>query len=72
MKYYGEADKRVPTQVFGLESGMKAVSAGEQHTCAITTAGIAMCWGLNATGQLGDGTLTDRLTPQIVINAPDN
>lgn len=53
----------VPTQVYGLTAGVKEVSAGEYHTCAITDAGGAKCWGWNMFGQLGDGTTQTRLTP---------
>ena len=40
-----------------------AIAAGPYHACAITGAGGLECWGQNIFGQLGDGTMTDRLTP---------
>jgi alpha-tubulin suppressor-like RCC1 family protein len=33
------------------------------HTCALTPAGQAYCWGWNGNGELGDGSNIDRLTP---------
>ena len=47
-----------------------AVSAGAVHTCGVTTAKFAYCWGLNESGELGDGTTTRRSTPTLVEVPP--
>ena len=41
----------------------RQVSAGDAHTCGVTTDDRAYCWGINDFGQLGDGTTTERLRP---------
>ena len=52
-----------PRSVSELGSGIKAIAAGDTHTCALTTEGWVKCWGSNAYGQLGDGTTVSQLTP---------
>jgi alpha-tubulin suppressor-like RCC1 family protein len=56
-------NRPTPVPVTGLSSGVKAVSASNSHSCALTTAGAILCWGHNLNGRVGDGTQTDRLTP---------
>jgi alpha-tubulin suppressor-like RCC1 family protein len=56
-------NRPIPTQVLGAESGFAGVSAGGSHTCASTSAGTLRCWGGNFSGELGDGTTTNRTTP---------
>lgn len=38
------------------------VSAANTHTCGIRD-GALMCWGENTSGQLGDGTIQQRIAP---------
>lgn len=48
-------------------SGFELVALGGFHTCGLTDAGEAYCWGHNDGGQLGDGFKADLATPQAVI-----
>ncbi len=54
---------RYPANVIGLSSGVRALSAGSEHNCAITKTAGVQCWGFNIHGQIGDGTTTDRRLP---------
>ncbi len=56
--------RNTPVQV-KLPKGVNVVAAtaGLQHVLALTTGGRVLAWGLNMSGQLGDGTTTNRLVP---------
>ena len=62
-------NKTTPVDVFGLASGVKAISGGGLHTCALTQAGGIKCWGFNEDGELGDGTTTDKHIPVDVVDS---
>jgi hypothetical protein len=44
-----------------------SVTAGQGHTCGITTARAVCCWGFGDDGELGDGTRTSHLTPTAIV-----
>ena len=54
-----------PVEVSGLSNAV-SVSAGGNHSCAVLGTGGVRCWGLNDSGQLGDGTTINRNVPVIV------
>jgi alpha-tubulin suppressor-like RCC1 family protein len=56
----------VPTPTDGLEGTVTDVSTTRRHTCAVADGG-AFCWGLNGTGELGDGTYYKSELPKAVI-----
>lgn len=73
--YYGQLgdgttiSRSTPFEVVGLTSGVHAVTAGFEHSCAVLS-GAVKCWGHNDFGQIGDNTTIDRLTPATVSNLP--
>lgn len=51
----------------GISPGTyESLTAGRNHTCGIRSGGVAYCWGRNSSGQLGDGTTTNRAVPTAV------
>jgi alpha-tubulin suppressor-like RCC1 family protein len=53
----------IPVEVDGITTATAISGSVGWHTCAALSSGAVNCWGLNAEGQLGDGTTTDSSTP---------
>jgi alpha-tubulin suppressor-like RCC1 family protein len=54
--------------VAGLLNGV-AITAGLQHSCALTVDGRGHCWGNNGSGQMGDGTTGGERHTQVVVGS---
>jgi alpha-tubulin suppressor-like RCC1 family protein len=57
-----------PTAVSGSAGAFKSVSAGTNHTCGVTVAGAAMCWGYYYGGRLGAGPVTTSQSSPIAVS----
>ncbi|AKT43089.1 uncharacterized protein CMC5_073170 [Chondromyces crocatus] len=59
------AQSRTAMPVSGL-SDIVAVTVGRAHACALGSDGKVSCWGDNAAGQLGDGSVESQAKPVAV------
>ena len=57
------APQSVPSINLGKSTGKSRVASGGNHNVAVASDGIVWTWGNNGSGQLGDGTTTNRSSP---------
>lgn len=57
-----ETNSATPVDVYGLTSGVKAISGGYNHMCALLVVGTMKCWGSNGAFQLGIPTMGQTTT----------
>ena len=59
---------RAEPELIGHITDPKGIYSNGGHTCMLSNSGIAMCWGLGGSGQLGDGEAIDQQYPVQVSN----
>ena len=62
---WGQGSLATPAQVAGL-TNIVDIAAGGSHLLALDKGGALYAWGANTYGQLGDATLVDKVSPQLV------
>ena len=58
----------VENRTGGPMTGITAIAAGANHTCAIVAGGQVRCFGSNVNGQLGDGSIQPRTRAVTVLD----
>lgn len=64
------ANSTVPVTVIVLDESplvSQGIQAGLNYSCAVSQVGTARCWGSNAYGQLGNGSLLDSTAAVVVL-----
>ena len=56
----------LPILIEGLDDTVQHLVAGKGASCALLEGGEIRCWGLNESGQLGDGSTETRYPPVTV------
>lgn len=60
------ANAATPVSVANFGGGGVSIATGGSHTCALMTTGQVQCWGLNGSGQLGNGSTASASAPVAV------
>ncbi|MBC8088115.1 MAG: hypothetical protein H7Z40_12675 [Phycisphaerae bacterium] len=60
----------LPTPVAAGALRFTQIAAGESHTCALTSAGAAYCWGGNGRGELGQDPNTFGVSSSVPVLVP--
>jgi len=60
-------DRSSPVTVLGGFTDWEKISNGREHSLALRSNGVLYAWGRNTDGVLGDGTITNRISPVTVI-----
>lgn len=60
-------NRTTPVQAFAGVPRVAAIAAGGVHNLLLLGDGTVLAWGANGSGQLGDGTTTDRHAPVQVV-----
>jgi Tol biopolymer transport system component len=63
---HSTSNSYIPVNVEYFPGRIRSISAGENHTCAVTMEGGAYCWGEGDHGELGNGFTTSSSYPQTV------
>lgn len=58
--------RTTPTLVLNGTDDFADISVGSLHACAVDTNKDLYCWGSNGSGQVGDGTIVNKLSPVLI------
>jgi alpha-tubulin suppressor-like RCC1 family protein len=64
--------RNAPVGVSGVTglTGVRAITTGFEHSCAVLSTGAAKCWGNNTSGRLGTGNNNPYYLPESVSGIP--
>jgi alpha-tubulin suppressor-like RCC1 family protein len=63
-------DRSAPGDTDPLIDQAVSVAVGADHSCARLGRGAILCWGLNRSGQVGDGSTMPRPNPTLTVGLP--